>query len=271
MGVSEGAVRQLMHRARAALRTAVTAVTPAPVANWLGPLRGAPGAGQAPEIALGAGATSTVGVGVKLGAVLASGAVATGLLGSQLASHAGHPAVRHPHRRAVAGTRHASAVAAASSRVVFAVGGVVAQPSGTSVGHESGVMPTATARPSAVRRADNRPSAAGRAGGHDARGGERSGGGRDGGGDARRPNAGGGPEHGDQLASGRTGGAGATWGGRDGGAHHDGASSGHSALMATAPTISHSSSDGSDGGLTQPSGSDGGSLSTTRTSDASGG
>ncbi|HYV15717.1 MAG TPA: RNA polymerase sigma factor, partial [Conexibacter sp.] len=35
MGMSEGAVRQLVHRARSTLRTAVTAITPFPVASWL--------------------------------------------------------------------------------------------------------------------------------------------------------------------------------------------------------------------------------------------
>jgi RNA polymerase sigma factor (sigma-70 family) len=35
LGLSEGAVRQLVHRARSALRTAATAVTPLPVMNWV--------------------------------------------------------------------------------------------------------------------------------------------------------------------------------------------------------------------------------------------
>ncbi len=48
MGLSEGAVRQLVHRARARLRTVVTAVTPWPLVRWLagGGCRSAvPGAG----------------------------------------------------------------------------------------------------------------------------------------------------------------------------------------------------------------------------------
>lgn len=35
MGLSEGAVRQLVHRARSSLRTAVTALTPLPLVRWL--------------------------------------------------------------------------------------------------------------------------------------------------------------------------------------------------------------------------------------------
>ncbi|HEX5622066.1 MAG TPA: sigma-70 family RNA polymerase sigma factor, partial [Solirubrobacteraceae bacterium] len=35
LGLTEGAVRQLLYRARSALRTAATAVTPWPIASWL--------------------------------------------------------------------------------------------------------------------------------------------------------------------------------------------------------------------------------------------
>ena len=78
MGLSEGAVRQLVHRARAQLRTVVTAVTPWPLARWFG--GGRPGSGSAPEMVAGAGvgAASSGGVALKLGALLASGTIATG-------------------------------------------------------------------------------------------------------------------------------------------------------------------------------------------------
>jgi hypothetical protein len=42
--VSEGAVRQLLHRARATLRTAATAITPLPFVSWLAATRPAPAA-----------------------------------------------------------------------------------------------------------------------------------------------------------------------------------------------------------------------------------
>jgi RNA polymerase sigma factor (sigma-70 family) len=76
MGLSEGAVRQLVHRARVTLRSAVTALTPWPLARWIaaaGP--DAPGPG---ELAAGAGAASSGGVAIKLGALLASGTFLTG-------------------------------------------------------------------------------------------------------------------------------------------------------------------------------------------------
>jgi RNA polymerase sigma factor (sigma-70 family) len=76
MGLSEGAVRQLVHRARATLRSAVTALTPWPLARWIaaaGP--DAPGPG---ELAAGAGAASSGGLALKLGALLVSGTFLTG-------------------------------------------------------------------------------------------------------------------------------------------------------------------------------------------------
>ena len=89
MGVSEGAVRQLVHRARASLRSAVTATTPWPLARWLIATRPAgrgtvdlyAGAGTsgAAGLAASAGAASSGGVAIKLGVVLASGSLATGI------------------------------------------------------------------------------------------------------------------------------------------------------------------------------------------------
>jgi RNA polymerase sigma factor (sigma-70 family) len=65
MGLSEGAVRQLVHRARTTLRSAITAVTPWPLARWLDAAR--------------AGALPSGGVAMKLGALVASGTLATGI------------------------------------------------------------------------------------------------------------------------------------------------------------------------------------------------
>ncbi len=96
MGLSEGAVRQLVHRARARLRTVVTAVTPWPLVQWLagggagigGAGIGGAGSGGAADAAagLGAGAVSS-GVVLKLGVVLVSGAIATGV--AAVDSHGG--------------------------------------------------------------------------------------------------------------------------------------------------------------------------------------
>jgi RNA polymerase sigma factor (sigma-70 family) len=97
MGLTEGAVRQLVHRARARLRTAMSAVIPWPLARWFA--AGA-GTGNGAELAAGAGAGVAGGggfLGLKLGVVLASGAIATGVGAVDLSGH-GAPA-RH---RAVA-------------------------------------------------------------------------------------------------------------------------------------------------------------------------
>ncbi len=87
LGLSEGAVRQLVHRARATLRAAATAVTPAPLAQWAaqaGPSRPMAGSSERlVELAVGAaGSASAAGVAVKAGAVIAvTGAVAAGVSG----------------------------------------------------------------------------------------------------------------------------------------------------------------------------------------------
>jgi len=78
LGITDGAVRQLVHRARAQLRAVATAVTPAPVVAWaasLGPAGGEP-AQRIVEAAAGAGGAGLVGVAAKAGAVVA----ATGVL-----------------------------------------------------------------------------------------------------------------------------------------------------------------------------------------------
>jgi RNA polymerase sigma factor (sigma-70 family) len=77
MGLSDGAVRQLVRRARSTLRTAVTAVTPWPMARWFAGIgQSAPGS---VELAAGAGAASSGGIMLKLGALVASGTLATGV------------------------------------------------------------------------------------------------------------------------------------------------------------------------------------------------
>lgn len=92
MGVGDGAVRQLLHRARATLRAGMTAVTPVGLVERLAAAvagsGGDPGARVAEMAAgfgLGAGA-------VKVGAaVLATGAIATGVATAPLVRHHRHP------------------------------------------------------------------------------------------------------------------------------------------------------------------------------------
>ena len=100
MGLSEGAVRQLVHRARASLRTGATAVMPYPIAVWAAGPRPAPGASRVAEIIFGAGAGagSAGGLALKTGAVV----VATGVLATTLVVSHARPAFSHrTHRAAV--------------------------------------------------------------------------------------------------------------------------------------------------------------------------
>jgi RNA polymerase sigma factor (sigma-70 family) len=89
MGISEPAVRQLVHRARTSLRTAATAITPMPLAGWLSELgsRSAPVTDRIGELVGGGG-----GAAAKLGAVvvLASGAAAGGPAVVDRLEHGGH-------------------------------------------------------------------------------------------------------------------------------------------------------------------------------------
>ena len=81
MGLSEGAVRQLVHRARLAMRAGVTAVTPLPFVEWLA----AASRGPVPErvaeavAAVGAGGTATALAKAGVVAVVAGGAVTGGV------------------------------------------------------------------------------------------------------------------------------------------------------------------------------------------------
>jgi RNA polymerase sigma factor (sigma-70 family) len=77
MGLSEGAVRQLVHRARLRLRQAVTAIIPFPLVKLFGAARS--GVDATPDAALGAGTAASGGLVIKVGALLASGVVATGI------------------------------------------------------------------------------------------------------------------------------------------------------------------------------------------------
>ena len=75
LGMTEGALRQLVHRARSAVRSAVTAVTPAPVMEWLAQLGVR---GQAPRIAELVGGAGVAGVAKAAAIVAATGAVVAG-------------------------------------------------------------------------------------------------------------------------------------------------------------------------------------------------
>jgi RNA polymerase sigma factor (sigma-70 family) len=80
LGLSQGALRQLVHRARTSLRAAATALTPLPTANWVAALgaRGEP-AVRVAELMTGAGSAGMGATLAKVGVVaVTAGGVAAG-------------------------------------------------------------------------------------------------------------------------------------------------------------------------------------------------
>jgi RNA polymerase sigma factor (sigma-70 family) len=119
LGLTDGAVRQLVHRARASLRTAATAITPYPLAEWLAAPRAAPGADRIAEIALGTSSASAGAVVLKVGAIVVSGAVATGIGATPHRRH-GPDAARHPSVLIVGGSKSHRSVDDTATAVVVA-------------------------------------------------------------------------------------------------------------------------------------------------------
>lgn len=93
MGLTDAAVRQLVHRARETLRAVATAITPLPLARWAASPRGGPTGNRIVEIAAGTGAASAGGVALKAGAIIASGVLASGVV----ALRQGGDGRRHVH------------------------------------------------------------------------------------------------------------------------------------------------------------------------------
>ncbi|HTU98786.1 MAG TPA: RNA polymerase sigma factor [Solirubrobacteraceae bacterium] len=117
MGLSEGAVRQLVHRARLRLRQGLTALIPFPLVRFFGAARS--GVDAAPDAAVGAGAAAASGgLAIKMGALVASGVVATGLAVTHSFPSRHHPAGgkaahRAPHARVASTSASESSSSAA--------------------------------------------------------------------------------------------------------------------------------------------------------------
>ena len=119
LGISDGAVRGLLYRARATLRTAVTALTPPPLLAWLGGRveQGGPAPERLGELAAGGGAAAGIGGLLAKGgvAVLAVGTLITGAAAVHVSGLARH---RAPVKvAAVSGTSSASGVRTPSEDV----------------------------------------------------------------------------------------------------------------------------------------------------------
>jgi RNA polymerase sigma factor (sigma-70 family) len=237
MGLSEGAVRQLVHRARSTLRTAVTAVTPWPMARWFAAL----GQSGSTELAVGAGAASSGGIMLKLAALVAPGTLATGVAavdphGPDPQRPASRPATAaHAH----VSIHHAAPVIVAAAPLAVAVAAHSVSASIVQANHSGDSRPLATRV--ASRRIRHEPSQ------------ERSGTGHDGslghdGGTRGSDSGSRGSEGGSQ-----THGTGSFDGGHDGSGSGSGASGGHDSggSSGTIATVT-SRQDGGEQTTTQP-------------------
>lgn len=300
MGLSEGAVRQLVHRARLRLREAATAVMPFPLVKLFGAARS--GIDANPEAALGAGtaasAAASGGLAIKVGALLASGALATGIAVTQTSPshhHAGATAVHHHQLPHAGAARHVSPAAAAPAVPAFTTDRLRPGDHGAVAG-EDGRAHGGRGHLSGTRSGHNGPGA-GREGGHGhdgapvGRGDDGSGrspggapaGGDHGGGSSSSSNSGsgsdgassGGGRSGSGSGSGHSGGSGSSSGsatGSTGSGSGDGASSsdsgagsGHSSGGGSA------SSTGSGADTTSSPGSSGSASAATATGDEASG
>lgn len=145
LGVSTGAARQHLARARSSLRAAVSAVTPYPLIAKLAVLgSGSSAAGSAAELVVGAGAGATF---VKLGAGLAAGGALLGTVGLPAPGPAASVEERTVSRR-------------------VDTGAAVQQPAARSAPTTGAPRPAAAgaARPAVTIRGTGRPSSVGRAG-----------------------------------------------------------------------------------------------------------
>src|SRR3954464_4593076 len=93
LGLTDGAVRQLVHRARTTLRTGATAITPLPLLHVLMTSAGDSTVARVAEVSAGAGGAGAASVSLKAGAaaILATGALVTG---GPKVEHVVHPSQR---------------------------------------------------------------------------------------------------------------------------------------------------------------------------------
>jgi RNA polymerase sigma factor (sigma-70 family) len=248
LGLSDGAVRGLVYRARVTLRAGVTAVTPGPLATWAAAARpSAPLAQRLAELAGGGGSAGIAAVLVKGGAaVVTAGAVVAG--------------VAAPVAHLAGGSAPPSAAGAATTRP----GGASGQGSVTrSVSRGTAIVPASSRAGSSSGSRRRGPQGRGAHG--LGRGDASLIGGRSGRGDASRGDGGGSGSGGDGGSSGSSdGGSGVVREASGGGS--DGSGSGTVSTGGAAATSGSSDGSGSGGG----SGSSGGGSTTTTTMSGSG-
>ena len=297
LGLSSGAVRGLIYRARATLRAAAAAITPGPLISWA--LRSGSGPGSGFYEALAGGGTAGIGgILVKGGAIAATAgaiATATGISTSHKAVH--HPAtpaaaaaLPHVVSRPTSGASHRVLVVdPTSSHIGSGRGSAPQNPKSASSGRGSsdrdGFAATSGKRGSSKRHdggdGNGSSGTGGRGSGHDGSNtgsGSGTGSSHDGSGSGSGSNAST-SGTGSTTVAGGTGSddhSGKDGGSSDGGSSGNGSpgsgdslSGGDSTLTTTIPSDgggSGSSGSGSSGG----SGRDGGTTTTTTTSDDDG-
>jgi RNA polymerase sigma factor (sigma-70 family) len=141
LGISDGAVRGLLYRARATLRAAITAITPPPLLAWIASSGSSIGAERVGEAAAGGG--------LGLSSLFIKGglaAVTAGTLITGAAVHSHPPAPTHHHARAGDIPAHHEIAAAGGSG---GGGGIRAGASLGAAGY-SRVTPSTSPRPTAA-------------------------------------------------------------------------------------------------------------------------
>ncbi len=125
MGLSEGALRGLVYRARATLRTAVTAITPMPLVSWAAD---AAGHGAAADLAVGGGSAGLAGLLAKGGAAAISAGVLAAGVGAVAEHHGRAHAASHPVHAVRVAAREAGGAAHAGSLLAVSGPSASAQP-----------------------------------------------------------------------------------------------------------------------------------------------
>jgi RNA polymerase sigma factor (sigma-70 family) len=266
LGLTDGAVRQLVHRARTTLRTGFTALTPLPLIHALVASAGDSTVGRVAEVAAGAGGAGAASVSLKAGAaaVLATGALVTG--GPELAKVV-HPSQKpsEPQTRAAA---PAPTSTAARTPAAFTTPPATTAAARTPASSSAGASGSGTTHKQWRRGRDEDSSSSsrhsGRSGGESRRhrsdgdnsgsgSGHRRGSGHSGRGDGDADNA---AQHGrrdgdDGSGSGRHSGGGSGGGDRDGGGgkgETSGRSGGDEQTTRTAPPATTTAPSGGGGG-----------------------
>lgn len=283
MGLSEGAVRQLVHRARLRMRQAATALIPFPLVKFFGAARS--GVDANPDAAVGVGtaasasAAASGGLAIKIGGLLASGVLATGIAVTHTSPshHHGATAPSRHHLSHAGATRHVSPVSAASAAPTFASDPLRSGRHGTAALREDERGHGASGRPSGTRSGRHGGSGSSREGGHGPEGSPVGGGdggsGHSPGGSPSRGDQGGGSGSGTSAGSGSNSGSGSGSGSSGegaGGGHHGGSGSPSGSGTGSAGSGSGKDAASSDGGHgTGQSSGGGGSSSTDSDADTS--